>query len=146
MTMIQKHYYRVQGNSEVLNDYVRDLKLYARVLKVPSKKVLTPGLVTLRLRLIIDPRDFQIVELFVIVAVGQVMWCGNVLYEMIMLPGMGKTNVHSQGEVNVTLYLALALVHLTNTVGDETPQRSFRATFWSFRDVINRSGLCSGGD
>lgn len=34
MTVIQKYYYRVQGVSEPLNEYVRDVKTYARVLRV----------------------------------------------------------------------------------------------------------------
>ena len=34
MTVIQRHYYRVQGLSEPLNEYVRDVKTYARVLRV----------------------------------------------------------------------------------------------------------------
>ena len=36
--MILKHYYRVQGISEALNDYVRNIKMYARVLRISNSE------------------------------------------------------------------------------------------------------------
>lgn len=38
MTVVQRYYYRVQGISEPLNDYIREVKTYGRVLRVTNNE------------------------------------------------------------------------------------------------------------